>query len=122
MINKDTLINDLEIELAKANAKYLENDEDPFYGGICSALQDVIKLVQQQTDRFEWIDSDIVPLGQQYILLSFDNFSIPVVGRYEEDKDGGGSYYVGDETETCKSQELFVNAWMELPKPYREED
>lgn len=88
MIRKEALINDLENEFAKANAKYLENDEDPFYGGICSALQDVIKLIRNQPDRLEWIDADIVPLGQQYILLSFDNFTVPQIGRYEEDEDG----------------------------------
>lgn len=118
MIDKEILINDLEMEFAKANSKYLENDEDPFYGGICSALQDVIRLVRQQRDQYEWINADIVPIGRQYILLSFDNFSVPAIGRYEEDEDGGGIYYIGDDDETCSQQELFVNAWMELPEPY----
>ena len=121
MIDKEILINDLEMEFAKVNSNYLENDEDPFYDGICSALQDVIKLIRNQPDRLEWIDADIAPLGKQYILLSFDNFSIPAIGRYEEDEDGGGNYYIGDDDETCLQQELFVNAWMELPEPYRTE-
>ena len=118
MIDKDILINDLEMEFAKANAKYLENDEDPFYGGICSALQDVIKLVREQREQFEWINADIVPVTDKYILLSFDNFSSVEIGRYEEDEDGGGAYYLRDEDETCSQMELFVNAWMELPEPY----
>ena len=120
MIDKDILINDLEMEFAKANAKYLENDEDPFYGGICSALQDVIKLVREQREQFEWINADIVPVTDKYILLSFDNFSSVEIGRYEEDEDGGGNYYIGDENEPCSSQELYVNAWMPLPEPYKE--
>lgn len=33
MIDKDILINDLEMEFEKVNAKYCENDSDPFYGG-----------------------------------------------------------------------------------------
>ena len=115
MIDKDILINDLEMEFAKANAKYLENDEDPFYGGICSALQDVIKLVREQREQFEWINADIVPVTDKYILLSFDNFSSVEIGRYEEDEDGGGAYYLGDEDETCSQMDIFVNAWMELP-------
>ena len=121
MIDKDILINDLEMEFAKVNAKYLENDSDPFYGGAYSALQEVIKLVKQQREQFEWINADIVPVGYDYILLSFDNFPTPVVGRYEGDEDSGGAYYVGDETETCSSQDLFVNAWMPLPEQYKAE-
>ena len=53
----------------------------------------------------------------EYILLSFKNFSIPVIGRYEEDEEGG-AFYVGDEDESCVKHVLFVNAWMPLPKPY----
>ena len=52
-------------------------------------------------------------------MLSFENFSLPVVGRYEGNKDEGGNFYVGDDTETCLEEELIVNAWMPLPEPYR---
>ena len=120
MIDKDILINDLEKEFVEANSKYLENDSDPFYGGVCSALQDVIKLVNQQREQFEWINADIVPVTEKYILLSFENFSVPCIGRYEEDEEGGVAYYIGDEEETCSSQDMFVNAWMPLPKCYEE--
>lgn len=118
MIDKDILINNLEMEFAEANAKYLENDSDPFYGGVCSALQDVIKLVKQQREQFEWINADIVPITEKYILLSFENFSVPCIGRYVEDENGG-AYYIGDEEETCSSHDLFVNAWMQLPESYK---
>ena len=48
----------------------------------------------------KWIPVDErLPETNKYILLSF---------------------YIGDETETCVSQLLFVNAWMELPEPYKE--
>ena len=67
-----------------------------------------------------WIPvTERLPESGRYILLSFDNFSLPVVGRYEGNKMGGGSFYVGDDTETCTKQYLFVNAWMPLPDPYR---
>ena len=39
---------------------------------------------------------------------------------YEGNKDEGGNFYVGDDTETCLEEELIVNAWMPLPEPYRE--
>ena len=65
-----------------------------------------------------WIPcSERFPGTDEYILLSFENFSIPVVGRYEEDEEGG-EFYVGDEDESCVKHGLFVNAWMPLPEPY----
>ena len=70
-----------------------------------------------------WIPvKERLPETDDYILLSFSNFSLPMVGRYEEDSDGG-AFYLGDcdEEDTCISQDLFVNAWMPLPEPYREE-
>lgn len=66
-----------------------------------------------------WIPvEERLPENDNYILLSFENFSIPIVGRYEEDENGG-AFYVGDEPETCVSQDLFVNAWQPLPEPYQ---
>lgn len=65
-----------------------------------------------------WIPvEEELPETDKYILLSFSNFSIPCVGRYEEDENGG-AFYVGDD-ETCVSQDMFVNAWMNLPAPYQ---
>ena len=55
-----------------------------------------------------------------YILLSFENFSLPSIGRYSIDEDGDGNFYEGDEDRTCLSYGLFVNAWMPLPEPYKE--
>lgn len=69
-----------------------------------------------------WIPvTERYPDTENYILLSFSNFSIPLVGRYEEDENGG-AFYVGDEDESCVSQDLFVNAWMKLPKQYEENE
>ena len=69
-----------------------------------------------------WIPvEDMVPSDDRYILLSFENFSIPAVGRYERDEDGSGAFFLGDEDVCVSSYGVFVNAWMELPKPYREE-
>ena len=69
-----------------------------------------------------WIPvGERIPDTNDYILLSFSNFTIPVVGRYEAEEDGSGAFYIGDELETCLSQDLFVNAWQQLPEPYKEE-
>lgn len=76
-------------------------------------------------DNDGWIpveDQDRLPKDDKYILLSFENFSLPMVGRYEENKEGG-VFYLGDcdGEDTCISQDLYVNAWQPLPKPYRQE-
>ena len=70
-----------------------------------------------------WIPvSERLPEDNGYILLSFSNFSIPAVGRYEKGEEGG-AFYLGDcdEEDTCVANDLFVNAWMPLPEPYRPE-
>lgn len=66
-----------------------------------------------------WHPADQPPKSEGYILLSYENFTLPEVGRYEGDKEGG-AYYVGDDDEPCVSYGLIVNAWTELTKPYRE--
>lgn len=93
------------------------------------AVGDVVSIINQQAEKFatdiksgnkdRWIPcEERYPDTTDYILLSFSNFPIPVVGRWEEDEEGG-AFYVGDETESCVSQGMFVNAWQQLPKVYR---
>ena len=60
-----------------------------------------------------------LPETDEYILISFENFTVPIIGRYQEDENGG-AFYAGDEDETLVSQEMFVNAWMPI-KAYRSE-
>ena len=86
---------------------------------------DIIEWLRKEADIPEsnagkWIPADNPPKPEEYVLLSFDNFSVPVVGMYREDE-GGGAYYVGDDDESCNSHGLFVNSYMPLPEPYREE-
>ncbi len=61
-----------------------------------------------------------LPEDDRYILLSFENFSLPLVGRYEENEKGG-AFYLGDcdEEDTCISNDLYVNAWTYLPERYK---
>ena len=93
------------------------------------ATDDAIEIVKQEAEKFDtdtnvgsngWIPvEEELPETDKYILLSFSNFSIPCVGRYEEDENGG-AFYVGDDDETCVSQDMFVNAWTNLPDPYQQ--
>ena len=90
----------------------------PYFG-----LDIAKRIVQEVAAEYNggWIPIDEkLPPDDNFILLSFSNFSIPIVGRYEEDEDGGGNFFAGDEDESLISQDLFVNAWMPLPKPYEE--
>ena len=95
-------------------------DEASRCGGRAAAYEKAQKIVNQLAEEYKggWIPvSERFPDTDEYILLSFSNFSVPLVGRWEEDEDGG-AFYVGDETETCVSQDIFVNAWQPLPTPY----
>ena len=68
-----------------------------------------------------WIPiTERLPETDDYILISFDNFSLPDVGRYEVDENGGGAFYPGDEDVSYASVGVIVNAWMPLPQPYRQ--
>ena len=69
-----------------------------------------------------WIPiTDRYPKNDNFILLSFDNFSLPMVGRYEK-YENGGAFYLGDEDIPCSKQDLFVIAWRPLPEPYKESE
>ena len=94
--------------------------------GIERAIKEVEELLRE-FDEFDikndirWVPciTEKYPKNGKYVLLSFANFSVPLVGRYEEDEDGG-AFYIGDEAESCISQDMIVNAWMPLPKCYKE--
>ena len=69
----------------------------------------------------KWIPiSERLPEEEEYILLSFANYTGLDIGRYEED-DGGGTFYPGDDEKSYSSYGFFVNACMPLPKPYKGE-
>lgn len=83
-------------------------------------LSDEIERMKGE-ERQQWIPvAERFPEPGDYVLLSFPDFSVPAIGRYDEDEEGG-AFFIGDETESLVSQYMFVNAWMPLPKPYRAE-
>lgn len=77
----------------------------------------------EEKDRLgQWIPcSERLPEEEEYILLSFANYTGLDIGRYENDGEND-KFYPGDEEETYASYGLIVNAWMPLPEPYREEE
>ena len=77
--------------------------------------------VYESRQEGEWIPvSERLPDPDKHILVSFENFSLPMIGKYTVDDDGG-VFIVGDEDESFIENDLYVNAWMELPKCYKED-
>lgn len=70
----------------------------------------------------KWIPiSEQLPEDESYILVSFENATMPDIARYEEN-DEGGTFYPGDDEKSYSSYGIFVNAWMPLPEPMKEDD
>ena len=61
-------------------------------------------------------DESTFPDDDRLVLVSFENFSVPINGRFEN-----GTFYIGDSEESFLEHDLIVNAWMELPKCFKGE-
>ena len=61
-----------------------------------------------------------LPDPDEYVLLSFENASFVMIGRYTVDDEDSGTFWVGDDDESFIEHDMYVNAWMKLPEPYRE--
>ena len=89
-----------------------------------SLLAEVMEKLAKFEDEEEsggWIPcSERMPEDEDYILVSFENSTMPDIARYEEN-DEGGTFYPGDDEESYSRYGLFVNAWMPLPEPYKGE-
>jgi hypothetical protein len=113
MIDEKKLIEEMDKLFVIINGKVSDCLAEGFYR--------IEELIKEQPKVGEWIPADEPPKTDTYILLSFDNFSIADIGRYEVDQDGNGAYYPGDDDKSYSSYGLFVNAWQPLPEPYKEE-
>ena len=94
-----------------------------------AVIKDKSKLAEAMTKLAEYENTGLTPEAMggwnpieerlppddRYVLLSFANFSLPMIGRYHDD-----AFYLGDcdGEDTCVVNDLFVNAWLELPDPY----
>lgn len=78
-----------------------------------------------KADALGWtpIEENLPDVGEDgssdLIMLSFENCSVPAVGRYYQEKDGSGWFGLWDEEEPLSRIDLFVNAWRPLLEPYR---
>lgn len=143
MINKENLIKDIlqhENVLADANYYYKKGYDDrqkeilniierqPVVDaeGVDKAYLELAienKGLKKQLAADGWILTDErVPDNDDYILISFENFSLVQIGRYEKDKNGGGTFYIVNLDQSCISLGLFVDAWQPCPKGYMPKD
>ena len=68
-------------------------------------------------------DPESFPDDDRMVLCSFSNFSLPMIGRWETDEDGGVAWYQGDMLDdTFLADALIVDGWWELPVKPGEED
>jgi len=80
------------------------------------------EVLQLKKNAMQWIPvTERLPDPESYILVSFENFSLPDIATYRVDEDGSGAFYPGDEDYTYLSAGVFVNAWMPLPEAYKAE-
>ena len=118
-----SIVKEFVEKLAERLEELKEESIDKWDGGAShKAYVKAIEIVSKLAEEYNqgWIPvTEKLPNTDEYLLLSFENWSIPAIGRYEED-DEGGAFYIGDDS-TCSSFGLFVNAWMPLPEPYKPE-
>lgn len=120
-------LTEVEEEIRKEKMKDCQPDR--YDDGLMAA----IGIVREYIDKMSRIDdaegkadqswipcSERFPDDDRYILVSFENSTMPDIARYEEN-DEGGTFYPGDDEKSYSSYGLFVNAWMPLPESYREE-
>lgn len=82
--------------------------------------EEVNRILAEEEKTGGWIPvTERLPEDDKYIMISFKNSTLPDIGRYEADKDGNGVFYPGDDEKSYVEYDLFVNAWMPLPEPYR---
>lgn len=86
--------------------------------------EEMVRAAEAEEAAAGWIPvAEKLSQSGKYVLMSFENFTLPAIGRYEVNDEGDGAWYLGDndEGDTCCSVGLFVNAWMPLPEPYKAE-
>ena len=110
----------------KYKVEFNYNREDGIEKIVSDALDAYVTMligaIRDMRKEDGWIPcSERLPEDDNYILVSFENYTLPDIARYEEDE-SGGAFYPGDEDKSYASFGLFVNAWQPLPEPYREGD
>ena len=97
----------------------------PFEGTVYEFGLKIIDFIENIDGEKEngWIPVDEkLPDPDEYILVSFEDFPIPMIGIYTVDDDDSGTFRISDEDDSFLEHGLHVNAWMELPERYKEDE
>ena len=85
-------------------------------------LVDRLAMYEDREEKGRWIPiNERMQEDESYILVSFENATMLDIPRYEEN-DERGAFYPGDDEKSYSSYGIFVNAWMPLPEPYKQND
>lgn len=116
--NEINMAEEEKLRCAKENTLQFDSAKG-YANGVANSIEIIKKVAAEHNNG--WIQADEPPKDDNFVLLSFENLSLPMVGRYEADGEGGGAYYIGDcdGTDTCIANDLFVNAWQPLPTRYQ---
>lgn len=110
--------------------KYREVGDKCYHIGYSSYYLDVALEYRKKYFEVAERESDWIPINEklpgkgEYILVSFANegFSLPDIAVYEVDSNENGVFYPADRTVPYSLIGVFVNAWMPLPEPYKQND
>lgn len=126
-----SLINDQVRALRDVAQAYSNNGLEKILNAAADTIEELSeKLAAANMERSNafynagWIPvTERPPEDDNFVLMSFENFTLPMIGRYEQQEDGSGGWYLGDcdDEDTCLEHDLFVNAWMKLPERYKED-
>ena len=119
----EKILEEIDKEIEKERAICEDIEDTPGWGLYEKTMNRAKEIIRKHIND-GWIPVEReLPKDDKYILLSFSNSSLPMVGRYDRDEEGGGAFYLGDcdEQDTCIANDLYVNAWQPLPEPYRPE-
>ena len=108
-------------KLSEAMEKLAEFEEKEKCGEWIDAIELAKIAIALQSQK--WIPfSERMPEDESYILVSFKNATMPDIARYEVDEHGNGAFYPSDCNVAYVSCGMFVNAWLPLPEPFKEEE
>lgn len=110
-------------KLSEAMEKLAEFEEKEKCGQWLDAIE--LAKIAIALQRQKWISvSERLPNNEEYVLVSFANkgVTLPDIARYEVDEHGNGVFYPSDCNVAYVSLGMFVNAWLPLPEPFKEEE
>lgn len=89
-------MNDKILLVQNESGKFEEYE--PYAEIVCNTEAEFKKINEAMRQYQGWIDiNDRLPNPEEWVLVSFENFTRPDIGRYEADSDGSGAFYPGDE-------------------------